>query len=300
MARAIKPLLFAAVLLAMTVPVHGIVAQRRGEGARGTPAPPVAVDPSKDRDLLQRAIVAGMRPRVDTAALDDALEALRSGRVRLAEEDRDLEITFPPGSITRAAEMLWTGYMRAREDESTPSGTQEKIRELLILLCGQGLNTDYTFEKGQHSMGNTLAGTPLGVLFRDMTDPPFVDAFLDSGSPLHGTVVQAGPRPGDDNSGATTAGLSSTSTHALGAEEEKRQSIVGLSLLHLLANSGIEINVIREFYKLERAYRRAFQAEVPSKERQAELFDKLLHKTYLWKLMPCVACARGGKQQQRR
>ena len=102
------------------------------------------------QDMLERGIIAGMKPRIDTAGLDAALEGLRTGTIVL--RDPNLHIKFP-FEQTHAAELLWNSYARVFEDPNTPDEIERKVREMIFLLVEQGLNTggpDYSTGKHDH------------------------------------------------------------------------------------------------------------------------------------------------------
>eukprot|EP00750_Incisomonas_marina_P017859 INCI2536.1.p1 GENE.INCI2536.1~~INCI2536.1.p1 ORF type:complete len:861 (-),score=142.45 INCI2536.1:19-2601(-) len=192
----------------------------------------------RGHERLQKGIQAAVQPRVDMQSLQEAIEGLKDGSIVLPGPN--MALTRGTKTLS-AAELLWNGYMRTLEDPSVPQGSQVAMRELCLLLLRQGLNASATFELGQHRQAGNLAGTPLGYLTRQMDDPEFMEAWLEAGHPTRGTIVHIPPK------------------HLWGKEG---YSVVGASYLHFVANSGLEVRAIRDFYKLFACLERARPATI--------------------------------------
>lgn len=227
--------------------------------ASSTVAPSSAAGFGNDGTLLQRAIAAGMLPTVDVGVVETALGKLLDGSLTLPTPDLTLDFPEPK---TPAAAALWMSYMRAVEDSSVPPEAEPAIRALILALVDKGLSTGVSFEKGKFRQNGNLAGTPLGYLYQQMRDPELADAFLANGYDTRGTVLQPTSRPGSSSEGG-----------------------LGISLLHFLANSGIEIFIVREFYKVSRAVER----ERATAGDGIVDFDSILRKsTFLSRVLPYV------------
>ena len=168
-----------------------------------------------ENSLLVRGILTGVDRVVDVWTLRDAIAGIKNGSIVLP--DRNLFVDRHDFSLP-AAQVLWNGYMRTIEDTATPKDAEKLQRELTMLLLAQGLNASFTFEGGRFRQAGNLAGTPLGYLLREMWDPEFIDAFLDAGHDIGGSIVHMPP-----------------------PQYWEQDSIVGASQLHFVANSGLEV-----------------------------------------------------------
>jgi len=222
---------------------------------------------------IKHALVAPLQFKVDTGALQSAITALKRGSISL--EDANLMVEFPKKTFT-AAETLWNGYSRAVEDPGVAPEAEELVRELFLLLMDQGLNVSVSYEDGRHRQSGNLAGTPLGYLLRELNDPKFIDAFLDGGHDTHGTIVHM---PSDGQWGSDT------------------DPVLGISYIHFVANSGLEVHVIRSFYRLYSNYQRQIKAAAAGGP-PAD-FDACLRQTNIGRLVDYSKSANATVQRIR-
>ena len=213
-------------------------------------------------NLLFRGIQAAVLPEVDMDTLEAAVSGLRDGS--LALQGKGLQLKMIDGKIVPAVEMLWNGYMRTVEDSTAPKEAEKLVREMLLILIDQGLFTGISFENGKHSQGGNLAGTPLGYLFREMKDPELFDAFLQGGHRTQGTMLREPGHLAD-------------------------QTGLGLSYIHLIANAGVEVKIIREFYQLFNKFQRALEEEAAGGAKAD--FHDCLHQTIVGRVAPYSATA---------
>lgn len=77
-----------------------------------------------------------------------------------------------------AGEELWNFYQRTIHDERVLAAEPEAtvlVRELLLLLLGQGLNMDFAFNEGRHPTAHMIVGTPLGQFIHDRRDVEMIE-----------------------------------------------------------------------------------------------------------------------------
>ena len=242
---------------------HSLNSRRQSQRGRSSYGGFGAADDNKvahhpHRQRLQRAIVAGLMPEVDVKVIADTVTALQRGELALPADDLEFQFFFNPTQrMTPAADVLWAAYMRTVDDPDIDPEVEPVLRELLLILLAQGLDVGGTFEEGAHQHAGNLAGTPLGHLLRRLGDPELIDAFLGNPQQKQRAKKQSLNSNHNKHSVArherqqhSNYDVSGTLLFAPPFTELDEEPVIGVSLLHFLANSALEVTVIRKFYKL--------------------------------------------------
>jgi len=215
-------------------------------------------------DMLVAAIRAGLSSEPDLRPAESLLETLEQNE-DLTLQSGNLAVwmdsTSDPAATAKrpAMELLWDLYMWAANAANSPDGAEDTVRKLIITSADRGLMCNSNFASGKRPHAGELTGTPLGYLLQaPILDPEFIGAFLR------------------DNSGYDSSGTLLKTTAIPKSVRARRDGVkYGLSLLHLLANTGAEINIVRDFLQAQDA-----------RERRGTDVDEVFALTHLDRLFP--------------
>ena len=236
--------------------------------------------------VVDIAIHTGLFNLIDMSAITEATRCIRSGywtlddKVKMtwttqkapesSEEgeasDTESADAVVDGPSKMAIELLWDLYTRVAQGywdetnqacsvvasagneperwvmtESGPPGAEHGVRRFIMALLEAGLRADAEFVDVKRPHAGTLAGTPIGeLLFAATLDPEFITAFLapSTGYYTRGTILKKMRIPRS-------------------IREQHGDTKFGLSLLHLIASAGADVQISRTILKIYDAHKRS-------------------------------------------